>query len=688
MTDKVTGKHLERKAMLYIRQSSMHQVRHREEGKRLQYAMKARLQQLGWTSVEVVDEDQGQSGSSATDRSGFQRMVAEVCLGRVGAVAAREVSRFARNNRDWHQLVEMCSLVGTLLVDHEAIYDPRSCNDRLLLGVKGSLSEYELDLLRQRSHEARREKAARGELLLRAPVGYVKSEDKLEKEADRRVQAAISSVFEKFTELGSIRQTLLWFIEEGLELPARRQGPNGRETYWRRPGYPTVWRILTNPAYAGAYVYGRSCKSSVLSEGVLCEKRSSKPRSKWAVLILDRHEGYISWEQYERIQKLIGGNVMHKGGASPGAAKKGPALLAGLLRCRRCGRKLTVAYSGRNKAAPRYCCARGAIDHGDPRCISFGGKPADEAVSAAVLQVVKPAALDAARAAAGDGLAGRRRVAEALKLDLQAARYAAERVGRQFDATDPENRLVADELERRWNTALVKVQDLEARLVQEQREAIVMPDPAAIVGLSQDLPRVWRDPETDVRLKKRIVRSLVEEIVVDVDEEASELALIVHWKGGVHTELRARKRRRGTSSAHTSKGVVDAVRAFVRICSDQTIAGYLNRNGLLTGRGNRWTRELVRSLRSKRGIPRYCPERQEAEGWLNLTEASKFIGVSPPTLRKASLRGDLKGEHPLPHGPWVFNKSALEGAKLQVAGARTPLEAPAKEGSRQLKLHF
>jgi DNA invertase Pin-like site-specific DNA recombinase len=269
MSDKLTSRHLERKAILYIRQSSIHQVLHNEESRRLQYAMEQRLRQLGWTEIDVIDDDLGQSASGAAQRGGFERMVAEVCLGKVGAVCAREVSRFARNNREWHQLVEMCSLVDAVLIDHETIYDPRASNDRLLLGLKGSLSEYELDLLRHRSVEARKCKAARGELIITPPAGYDKGDDGLEKNPDRRVQRTIALLFEKCLELGSARQTLMWLLEHGFDLPVKYRSVSGWTTIWKRPTYHGVLRILRHPIYAGAYTYGKTEAAPTVRDGVL-----------------------------------------------------------------------------------------------------------------------------------------------------------------------------------------------------------------------------------------------------------------------------------------------------------------------------------------------------------------------------------------------------------------------------------
>lgn len=348
-------------------------------------------------------------------------------------------------------------------------------------------------------------------------------------------------------------------------------------------------------------------------------------------------------------------------GASPGAAKRGPALLTGLLRCRRCGRKLTVKYTGARHDIPRYHCLRGNLDHAEPRCIQVGGLDVDDAVSRELLGVVEPGAVEAAVLAAREATEKQDDVVRALELDLEAARYAAEKAWRQYDAADPENRLVADELERRWNAALEKAREIEERVEEEKVrcEEMVPPTAETFQGLARDLDRVWNDAAVDVRLKKRILRTLVEEVVVDVDARAGEVDLVIHWKGGVHTEIRIRRRRRGESRHAAPSQTVEAVRALALICADTAIAGYLNRNGLRTGRGNRWTRERVTSLRNNRGITRYSAERRRAEGWMTLTEAAAELGLSQLTLREAVERGKVKALHPLPQGPWIFRRDDL-----------------------------
>lgn len=371
---------------------------------------------------------------------------------------------------------------------------------------------------------------------------------------------------------------------------------------------------------------------------------------------------------------MLSANAATFGSKTTGAAKKGPALLSGLLRCRRCGRKLMVSYSGKNASVPRYCCRRGRMDNGEPNCIAFSALTVDEMVSREVLAIVQPAAIEAAVLAASEVTARQDDVIDSLLMDLKAARYASERAGRQYDAVDPDNRLVADELERRWNRTLERVRELEERLQQErQRHLAQTPPPAESLGaLAGDLDRVWNDPEADVRLKKRIIRTLVEEIVVDVDMEVHEVDVVIHWKGGPHSVARVARRRQGQSSAHTAPDAVEAVRLLARVCNDEMIAAYLNRNGLRTGRGNRWTKERVAALRSHRKIPRHTPERQEAGGWMNLTQAAEHLGVSPATLRQATERGHVEAEHPLPDGPWVFERAILDAPGVLARFAHLP----------------
>ena len=382
-----------------------------------------------------------------------------------------------------------------------------------------------------------------------------------------------------------------------------------------------------------------------------------KARSDWLALMPNAHEGYVSWEKAETIRKMVSSNVPTS--HHHGAPKHGDALLAGLLRCRRCGRKLTLRYSGAKHHIPRYSCSRGWMDNGEPRCIAFGGLRVDDAIEEALLTVVGPGAIAAAIAAEKEANQRRDQVREALKRDLEAARFAADRAFRQYEAADPANRLVAGELEARWNKALARVTEVEGKIAAHGAATLVpVIDPGSLATLAVDLKTVWTAPSTDARLKKRIIRTVIHEVIADIDPEAAEIVLVVHWIGGVHSEMRLPRRRRGQRNS-TSADVIAAVRQLALIANDDLIAGILNRNGLVTGNGNRWTRERVTSLRSHHRISVYKPADDGIEPWLNLSNAARLLRISPRTLRLAAHAGEIDAIHPLPDGPWIFSRAAL-----------------------------
>jgi hypothetical protein len=430
-----------------------------------------------------------------------------------------------------------------------------------------------------------------------------------------------------------------------------------------------VVKFLTNPTYAGAYAYGHVEVKRELREGRIRRVYRPKARGEYSVLIKGHHEGYITWARFQKISEILTKNAQDFNGTSTGAAKKGSALLAGLLRCRRCGRKISVRYTG---AAPRakfvrYICQRGRLDQGEPKCISFGGIWADDAISAEVLRVVQPGAIEAATLAASEEAQGRDAVLAALETEITAARYEADLAARKYDAADPDNRLVTDELEKRWNAALEKVRVIESRIqeARSERQAAQPPDPKVFEELAEQVEGVWNDPSTDVRIKKRIIRTLIEEIVVHADDAAGELHLLVHWKGGLHSELRLPRRRRGQCRTNTSADVLEAIRLLSLILDDRTIAGVLNRNDLLTGRGNRWNREGITTHRSYHNIPVYSPEKAKAEGWMNLTKAAAYAGVTARTLRRLVKSGDIRAIHPLPDSPWIFKRADLDAPAVR-----------------------
>src|SRR5260370_15919192 len=479
---KITTEHLWRSAIVYVRQSTSYQVVNNLESQRRQSGLVERGHQLGWSDVQVIDDDLGRSGGGIA-RPGFEKLLAAICEGRVGAVLSIEASRLARNGRDWHTLLEFCGLVGTLIVDEDGVYDPRHPNDRLLLGMKGTMSEMELSLFRQRSLEALKQKARRGELFLTVAIGYVKSaHDRIEKDPDRRVQEAIALVFAKFAELQTVRQVHLWMRQECLPLPAVEYGPDGRKVVWKLPLYNTLYHILTNPIYAGAYAFGRTESRITIAGGRKRIVRGfRKDRGSWDVLIHDHHEGYIDWTEFERNQRLISDNANGKSFMSRGSIRRGEALLAGLLRCGHWGRKLHVAYSGENGSSGPYHSPASQLNHGGDRCISFGGMRIDRAVGAEVIERLQPLGIEAALGAMEARRAENTEKRRQIELALDQARYEAARARRQYDAVDPANRLVAAELEQRWNARLLAVRALE-----DQRDALAVNAEAALIHVEPE----------------------------------------------------------------------------------------------------------------------------------------------------------------------------------------------------------
>jgi DNA invertase Pin-like site-specific DNA recombinase len=688
---KVTADHLKRRAIVYIRQSSPIQVANNLESQRRQYALADQARQLGFQQVEVIDEDLGRSGSGQVDRPGFARLVAEVCTGSVGAVFCIEASRLARNGRDWHHLIELCGLVRSLVVDPDGVYDPGLLNDRLLLGLKGTMSEFELNLLRQRCQEAIRQKARRGELQFALPIGYRWApHGKVEKDPDRRIQQAIELIFAKMEEFGSARQVLLWFRGEKVSLPALMHGEAGRELIWKLPVYNTIWHMLRNPVYAGGYAFGKT-EARIRVVGGRARKTigHSKPVENWTVLIRDHHSGYITWEQYERNQALLADNAHMKSRMEPKAGRGGRSLLAGLLRCRRCGRMLHVAYSGTRSEVPRYHCRGAHINHGAAWCISFGGLRPDQAIAAEILKAVEGNAVEAAVEAATRIAEQRRQQRQALALELEQAQYEARLAARRYEAVDPDNRLVAAELEARWNGALRTVGEVEARLRQIEttgQETARIPDKESLISLAQNLPAVWNAEATDMRLKQRITRILIQEIVADVDELAGEIVLMIHWAGGRHSELRVKKNLTGHHSRCTNMEAIEIMRGMAGRFPDEQIAATLNRLGLKTGSGNNWVELRIRTARSYHKLPSYDPKLRQ--GMLTLEEASESLGVSHKVVRRLIDSKVIDATQVVPWAPWEIPAESIQSEQVrrEVAAVKRSSRIEEKRGEAQLPM--
>jgi excisionase family DNA binding protein len=667
--NKITPDHLARSAYVYVRQSTPDQLANNPESRRRQYALATRARSLGWENVIVIDDDLGRSGGG-TARPGFERLLAAICTGAAGAVLAIEASRLARNGRDWHTLLEFCTLVSSLIIDEDGVYDPKLINDRLLLGMKGTFSELELSILRQRSQEALRLKAARGDLHTSVAIGYVRSaDDRLEIDPDKRVREALHLAFRKFAEFGSVRQVAIWLCDEGLKMPIVVYGPRGRMVEWQLPRYNTIHRLLTNPIYAGAYVFGRTgSKVRVEAGRKLITRSVRRPQQEWEVLIRDHHEGYISWEEYESNQRIINGNANMKGEMVPGAVRNGGGLLVGLLRCGYCGRKLKVQHNGLRGVA-RYLCNDAAVNHGRrTKCIAFGNMRIDAAVSTEVLSLIAPLGLEAALQAIADRERDGTQQLRQIELALEQARYEAARSHRQYDVVDPENRLVAGDLERRWNERLAEVARLEeqVRVIRESRPAaITETERAKILALGTDVARLWNHPAASVATRKRILRAVLEEIIVSV--EPGVLRLKLHWKGGDHTSLEVVKNRTGQHRWKTNASTEQLIRDLARLLTDGSIASILNRLGTRTARGHTWTQQRVCVFRNDHHIAVYREGERAERGELILHEAANHLGVSKMTVVRLIKDGLLPAKQSCVGAPYVIRETDLDRQEVRHA---------------------
>jgi DNA invertase Pin-like site-specific DNA recombinase len=656
-SSKVTSDHLRRLAYLYVRQSSLQQVHDHRESTARQYDLKRRAQALGWPSeqIVVIDEDLGLSGASAVERNGFQRLVAEVGLGRVGVVMGLEVSRLARNSTDWHRLLEICALAETLILDEDGIYDPSHFNDRLLLGLKGTMSEAELHVLRARLLGGQLNKARRGELWMRPPIGFVIDRTgRLSLDPDAQIQDTVRLLFETFRRTGSALKVVRHFGQEKILWP-RRLYTGGRtgQLVFAPLEHSRVLGILHNPRYAGAFVYGRTRQRKVIIAGQSRNRRL--PRAEWKVFLPHAHPGYITWEEYEANQAMLLTNAAGYGTdrrRSP--AREGVALLQGLAICGRCGLRMTVRYSvRRGHPASEYVCRRRGIATAAPACQIIPGTALDAAVSQLVLEAVTPAALDVALEVF-DEL--RRRKAEVDRLhraQVERAREEAELAQRQFMLVRPEHRLVADTLEQQWNQKLARLAALEdeyARAAKPDGAELHGHDRERIQSLVADLPRVWHNPRTPARERKRILRLLIEDVTL---LRAHALQLHIRWKGGATTSLECARPRSAPDLRRTPAAIVEMVRALTTEQTDRQIADTLNGRWLRTGTGQPFTRLRVRHIRTAHGIPSMA-EHLHRTGWLTATEIAAQLGVHYTTANRFAREGVLRAMRADDNGSLLF----------------------------------
>ena len=663
---KIKPEHLARKAIVYLRQSSDKQVRQNRESQRLQYEMAERVRSLGWKQVEIIDSDLGFSaGMASTRREGFERVLSWVALGEVGIVGSRDVSRLSRTDKDWCRLLEVCQIFGTLIADEQQIYDLNYLDDQLVLGIKGTLSVVELKVLRQRLHAGQESKARRGELFKRLPVGYALDlAGKVVLHPDQRVCEAIRLVFLKFRERWSIRQTFLWFRDHDIELPANPI--LGTRLVWKVPTQALVREILVNPFYAGAYVWGRRPMETVLVDGHLKKRQTSlRPAENCRVFIRDHHEGYIDWAIYEENQRILRRNSVNwQGDESMAAIRAGQGLLAGLLRCGHCGRKLQVRYWGGRGTNARYLC-KGEFDDGGRYCIGFGGVSVDRRLSKELLKVISPLGVEASLRALDELSVGDSAQRIALASKLEQLEYEARKAFEQYDSVDARNRLVASELERRWNEKLEEIARTKHRLseLNGMRHALSTEEEMQIRAMGGNFSAIWESDRCPPELKKMIFRTVFEEIIVRTDEAKTTLHLTVHWKGGVHTQIEMPRPRPATDSATTMEAL-DIIRRMAPRHGDDQIASVLNRLGHFTGKGKRWNQIRVATARrnhsiagQKRALP--DPER------VSLNEAARICGVSNCTIERLVEAGLLKREQAVPRAPWVILRADLDAQPVR-----------------------
>jgi DNA invertase Pin-like site-specific DNA recombinase len=641
-------------------------VRYNLESQRLQYEVADRIRNLGWRDVEIIDSDLGFSaGMASSRREGFERVLSWVALGEVGIVGSREVSRLSRTDKDWCRLLEVCQIFATLIADEQQIYDLNYLDDQLVLGIKGTLSVVELKVLRQRMQAGQESKARRGELFKRLPVGFARDlTGKVVLHPDQRVCEALRLVFMKFRERWSIRQTFQWFRDHDIELPVNPI--RGTRLVWKVPTQSLVRDILINPFYAGAYVWGRRPVTTLFVDGRLEKRQSALRRAEECrVFIPDHHQGYIDWATYEENQRMTRRNSVNwQGDESMAAIRAGQGLLVGLLRCGQCGRKLHVRYWGGRGTHARYLC-RGDYDDGGQYCLGFGGALVDRRLAQELLKVISPLGVEASLRALEELSTGDAAQRIALLSKLEQLEYEARKAFEQYEAVDARNRLVAGELERRWNEKLEEIARTKQRLalLNGRRYSLSADEEAQIRAMGENFTEVWQSNLYPPTLKKMIFRTVVEEIIVRSDAEVKTLQFTIHWKGGTHTQLTMERPRSATETATPAEALEIIRRMAVRHGDDQ-IASVLNRLGYSTGKSKRWNQIRVATARrnhsisgQRRALPN--PER------VSLTEAARICGVSHRTIERLVEAGLLKREQVTPRAPWEIRRADLNNEPVR-----------------------
>lgn len=674
MPGEITKEHLCRKAYIYVRQSSQRQVIDHHASHEVQRNLLHRARFLGWAdkNIKIIDEDLGTSATGSKKRSGYEKLMSNICLGNIGAIFILYASRLARNGKEWHHSLQMCSLFKVLIIDRDTIYDPRLPNDRLWLGMQGSFSEYEVSQMQIRAKEAILLKASKGELIKLLPAGFIATEDRrIELDPDQRIRQAIAGVFNRFDQLGSVRQVNIYYRQQQLQLPVRNI-KKGFKVVWRLPDYHTVYRILTNPIYAGIYMYPKTKTITRVTEGRVVKTAGHRVgKEDNPVLIYDLFAAYIDKEQYERNQQIIAENANVKPGDNKGAAREGKSLLNGLLRCGHCSRKLLVRYAT-NKTQHYYYCSSAVSVNVRKGCISFSGSKLDAIISGEIINVLQPHAIEAAILAEEKCHQMAKEKQDSIYYALEEARYEAGRIERQYNSVEPENYLVSRTLSERWQQALEKVVELEQQYQQalSEQKTITAEEKKQLFELANHLERVWEHPDSDARTKTRLVRLLIHDIWVKrVDDK--KIKATIHWQGGVHTECEFYRRKWGSKTkgqkTNAQRTLEQLLKELALVCDDTEIARILNRNQYQHAQmdnATTWSQSLVRQLRQKFFIPEYSRDIYKKRNLINLKQAAQSLQVSMSTILQMIRYGVIDAHQVIKYAPWEIAESGLDKPKV------------------------
>jgi len=676
---KIQNRHQDRLAVVYVRQSTLHQVQRHPESTQMQYGLVRLAEQLGWPKerILVIDEDQGLSGATAEVRQGFQRLLGEVAMNHVGMILGVEISRLARSCKDWYQLLEVCALFGTLICDLDGLYDPASYNDRLLLGLKGTMSEAELHVLQQRMQQGARQKAQRGDLVSKVPIGYVRdSQGQVTRDPDEQAQMTVRTIFEQFERLTTVSGVLRFMVQHGLRMPVRADsGPEKGQLQWQRPNYTTLRNLLRHPMYAGAYVYGRTHQNR--RQRLPRSRPLRLPASDWQVLLRDRYPAYITWHQYQSNLEQMAENRSQREARGP--VRRGRALLAGLVICGRCGMRMMTRYAGK-ASQPRYCCETARAAYGDARCQSLAARALDEEVARLMLLALAPSALEVSLRVAADLTEQNKKAIAQWQKRLEQTKYEVERARRQYDVVEPENRLVARTLEAAWEDKLRQQRELTEqyeRFRQQQPQGLAPEEQEQVRRLATDLPALWNAVATTEADRKGILRQVIDKVVVQVEGQTEWVEARIHWAGGYQTYTRLRRpvaRMEQLSIWPVLRQRLQELKA--QGCSVSEIARQLNHAGWRACDQSPFTPTGVRTLLRRQHLSvirrgSKCQPLTLTPGEWLIPELAHQLGVPYATVASWIKRGRLVARQlDGPQGRWIVQADATALAQL-LAGQRT-----------------